>query len=95
MNSRSFYSRKLALLTEIKSRLGLADEVFRELCALEDTMVDGDSYTEYEELGNDMSAVAASLDGHIASTEVMVASQVRADRTTASEVMAIYAAGMR
>jgi hypothetical protein len=95
-NAAKFYKTKLDHLKELKLWLETADEVFRRLTDLEDE-VGGDSYEEYQQLGNDLSAVAASVNGHIEAVEAMVelSNAPVPPRPTASEVMAIYVAGMR
>lgn len=95
MDPIKFYTTKLEGLKIIRGYLVAIDRVYGDLGRLEDEQPGGDSMEEYYNLRIDLDAVATNLEDHINAVEATLEYSRQAPRPTASQVMAIYAAGLR
>jgi tRNA U34 5-methylaminomethyl-2-thiouridine-forming methyltransferase MnmC len=90
----NFYARKLEGLKLIAKKMDEVEQIFTELCDLEDDQVDTKSFEEYHQLRIDLDELNDTVVGLISAVAPMVDAS-HPKPVTAAQVMAFYAASLR
>ena len=90
----NFYARKLEGLKLITKRMAEVEQIFNDLCVMEDDQPGGDSMEEYHLLRTDIDDLNDTV-VHLISAVAPMVEASRPKPITAAQMMAFYAASLR